>query len=132
MGVLYLKNTDLSEEQLTAIDLMLGKAGGQLTQQEIADEVGVSRQTLYNWRKDPVFREELVKQAKTITDTGLAYSLTWMEQAMMDPKVKDSIKIQIARSFMQNKGMLKEIQESTVKNETTLDIEKMMKQFNVK
>lgn len=88
MALVNLKQSSLTEQQKEAIDLLVGKEG-DLTQQEIADRVGVSRQSLFNWRKKPEFRQALVEQAKTITDTGLAYSLTWMEQAMKDPLVKD-------------------------------------------
>lgn len=121
----------LTEQQLRAIDLLVGKEGN-LTQQEIADEIGVSRQTLFNWRKKPEFRKALVEQAKTITDTGLAHSLTWMEQAMKDPKVKDSVKVQIAGMFMKNHGMLKDMQETTVKSESTISVDEALRKYNIK
>ncbi|OQO86524.1 hypothetical protein BH739_09040 [Enterococcus casseliflavus] len=131
MTLVNLKQSSLTEQQKEAIDLLVGKEG-DLTQQEIADRVGVSRQSLFNWRKKPEFRQALVEQAKTITDTGLAYSLTWMEQAMKDPLVKDSVKVQIAGMFMKNHGMLKDMQETTVKSESTISVEDALRKYNIK
>ena len=52
MALVNLKQSSLTEQQKEAIDLLVGKEG-DLTQQEIADRVCVSRQSLFNWRKKP-------------------------------------------------------------------------------
>ena len=131
MALVNLKQSGLTDQQKDAIDLLVGK-DGDLTQQEIADKVGVSRQTLFNWRKKAEFRQALVEQAKTISDTGLAYSLTWMEQALQDPSVKDSVKVQIAGMFLKGHGMLKDVQETTVKTGTSLSFDEIMDKYGVK
>lgn len=52
----------LGTEHYIAINfLSLPKHGG-MTMQEIADEAGVSRQTLYNWLDDRMFDSELKKR----------------------------------------------------------------------
>lgn len=129
-----IKKTELTEAQLKAIDLLVGRteSGKQMNKSEIAEACGVSRQSLYNWLKKQEFREELVKQAKTVTDSGLAASLTWMEQAMSDPTVKDSVKVKISELFMKNHGMLKEVQESTVKTDSNTDIDALMAAYGIK
>lgn len=131
MTLVNLKKSKLTDQQKDAIDLLVGKEG-DLTQQEIADKVGVSRQSLFNWRKKPEFRQALVEQAKTITDTGLAHSLKWMEQALQDPSVKPSVKVQIAGMFLKNHGMLKDVQETTVKSEPAMTVEEALKKYNIK
>lgn len=131
MALVNIKKSKLTDQQKEAIDLLVGK-DGDLTQQEIADRVGVSRQSLFNWRKKPEFRQALVEQAKTISDTGLAYSLTWMEQALQDPSVKDSVKVQIAGMFLKGHGMLKDVQETTVKAESSMSVEEALKKYDIK
>ncbi len=52
----------LGAEHYIAINyLSLPKRGG-LTVQEIADECGVSRQSIYDWQNNPVFSAELKKR----------------------------------------------------------------------
>lgn len=52
----------LNTEHLTAIKwLALPHKGGKKNE-EIAEMCGVSRQSLHNWRKDPLFERELKKQ----------------------------------------------------------------------
>ncbi|MGX7197645.1 phBC6A51 family helix-turn-helix protein [Enterococcus olivae] len=62
----------LTEQQEYAIDLLVGRTptGESMSKQAIADEVGVSRQTIYDWLKKDKFRQALVAQAKTVTDSG--------------------------------------------------------------
>jgi len=52
----------LNAEHLIAIQyLSLPKKGGK-TDEEIAQLCGVSRQSIYNWRKDPLFENALYRQ----------------------------------------------------------------------
>lgn len=59
----------LKTEQLDAIQyLALPKHGG-LTHEQIAEKVGVSRQTLYRWRKEIEFQDELKREiGRNVTD----------------------------------------------------------------
>lgn len=133
MALVNIKESSLSEKQLLAVDLLVGRTptGSSMSKGEIADEVGVSRQTIYDWLKKPEFRKELVAQAKTVTDSGMAKSLTWMEQAMDDPSVKPAVKVQVAKLFLQTHGLLKDVQEQTV-TDTTVDIDALMVSYGIK
>jgi transcriptional regulator with XRE-family HTH domain len=52
----------LNAEHYIAIQhLSLPKKGGK-TDEEIAELAGVSRQSIYNWRKDPLFETTLYRQ----------------------------------------------------------------------
>mgnify|MGYP003362429756 CR=1 FL=1 len=133
MALVNIKESALSEKQLLAVDLLVGRTptGSSMSKGEIADEVGVSRQTIYDWLKKPEFRKELVAQAKTVTDSGMAKGVTWMEQAMDDPSVKPAVKVQIVKLFMQSHGMLKDVQEQTV-TESPVNIDKLMEAYGIK
>ena len=52
----------MSDKQLAAIDLLLG---GQ-TIVSTAKTIGVTRQTIYNWRDDPLFDETLTSRRREL------------------------------------------------------------------
>lgn len=52
----------LKREQLEAIKYLAQPKQGGLTHEEIADKVGVSRQTLYRWRQDVAFQDEIKRE----------------------------------------------------------------------
>lgn len=132
--IVNMKTSELTDKQKYAIDLLVGRTptGASMTKQAIADEVGVSRQSIYDWMKKPEFRRELVAQAKTVTDSGMAKSLTWMEQALDDPAVKPAVKVQVAKLFLQTQGMLKDVQEQTVTDNTAANIDDLMESYGIK
>lgn len=124
----------LTEQQEYAIDLLVGRTptGESMSKQAIADEVGVSRQTIYDWLKKDKFRQALVAQAKTVTDSGMAKGVTWMETALDDPSVKPAVKVQIVKLFMQSHGMLKDVQEKTVTDNTSANLDELMASYGIK
>lgn len=70
----------LSKKQIEAIKLLITKyrmSGGDMTLQEIADAIGVRRQTLYNWmHKDEKFIAEYERRVKEHTrySAGIAFA----------------------------------------------------------
>ena len=58
-----LKKTDWSTDQQKAIDLL---ARGGMTYDAIAKECNTSTHTIYNWRKDPDFMDEVISRAQSI------------------------------------------------------------------
>lgn len=133
MVLVNLSESELTDQQKYAIDLLVGRTptGNTMTKTAIAAEVGVSRQALYDWMKKPEFRRELVAQAKTVTDSGMAKGVTWMDTALEDPNVKDVVKVQIVKLFMQSKGMLKDVQETTVVEKPKVAIDDLMKHYGI-
>lgn len=52
----------LKPEQLEAIKYLAQPKQGGFTHEEIAEQVGVSRQTLYRWRQDVAFQDEIKRE----------------------------------------------------------------------
>lgn len=52
----------LNTEHLLAISWLSQPKRGGLTMEQVADEVGVSKRTLYNWLKEPLFERELKRE----------------------------------------------------------------------
>lgn len=127
-----MKKTELSEQQLNAIDLLVGRAEKQMTKKQIAAEVGVSTVTLYAWMKKPEFNEELVKQAKVVTDTTLSSAMSWAQKAIENPAEKSSTKVKILELMMKNHSMLKDVQEQTVTVDQSDTVKELMKSYGIK
>lgn len=102
----------LNEKQIAAIALLALPKRGGMTYKQIAEEVGVTEQTLHNWRKLDYFNEELKKQVLRNTIDKL-------------PDIFDSVPKHIIkdgnaamfRTLLQSLGMLTEKVE--VENKTS-------------
>lgn len=102
----------LNEKQIAAITLLALPKRGGMTYKQIAEEVGVTEQTLHNWRKLDYFNEELKKQVLRNTIDKL-------------PDIFDSVPEHIIkdgnaamfRTLLQSLGMLTEKVE--VENKTS-------------
>jgi hypothetical protein len=57
----------LSERQLSAIPLILSSR----TTVEAAEKTGTSRNTIYEWRKNPVFKAELQRQREMVVEEAM-------------------------------------------------------------
>lgn len=110
----------LKPEQYKAIEYLAQVKHGGLTQDEIAEECGVARQTLYRWRKDPQFQVELRVQIANNTMNRLP--------EVMDAMVESAIKLKsaaAAKLIMQACDMLTDRVEVVSPNKETLDIDGM-------
>lgn len=93
----------LSEQQIAAITLLsLPKRGG-LTYEEIAEKVGVSRQALYEWRKDDLFNSELKNEIVRNTIDDLPEVM-----ASISGHIIESGNAAMLRTLLQAHGMLTE------------------------
>jgi transcriptional regulator with XRE-family HTH domain len=54
--------SNLKPEQIQAIKYLAQPKQGGLTHEQIAEKVGVSRQTLYNWRRGIEFNDEIKRE----------------------------------------------------------------------
>lgn len=112
----------LTQQQLEAIDLLVTKNyDARMTMQKIAEKVGVSRKTLFNWRKIPEFNDEYLKVAMEVNRSSMPIALAWMSRTIESPKAKDSTKLKIAELLMKQQGELKDVQESTVSVDADID-----------
>jgi L-serine deaminase len=65
--ILYGKETDnmaLKPDQLLAIEFLAQPGNAGHTVEQVAKECGVSRKTIYEWKKKPEFEAELKRQIK--------------------------------------------------------------------
>lgn len=100
----------LHEKQIAAIEyLALPKRGG-LTYEQIAEEVGVARSTLQEWRKDDDFNEALTRRTVQITQSYLPDVLQAAFEGITEEK-----NAAMFRTFLQMHGLLTEKHEVETK-----------------
>lgn len=102
----------LSEKQISAIEFLARPNRGGLTYDQIADEVGVTRQTLHNWRNNDDFYEELKRRIKKES----AERMPDIIASIPDHIINDG-NAAMLRTYMQWHDMLTERTEVDVKND---------------
>ncbi|MEH7117196.1 phBC6A51 family helix-turn-helix protein [Neobacillus vireti] len=114
----------LKPEQYKAIALMIYKDVNGLTNEMIAKEVGVNPSTLYEWKKQDAFNDELIRQSEEVQRSFLADTYTQLRMIINNPKAKEGTKIKAIELVLKNQGRLKEVQEvnQTVDEKSLQDI----------
>ena len=93
----------LTEKQLAAITILAQPQRAGLTYEQIAERVGVSRQTLHEWRKDQKFNDELKKEIVRNTIEDLPAIMASVPQHI----IKDG-NAALFRTLLQAHGLLTE------------------------
>lgn len=103
----------LKPEQYKAIALMIYKDVNGLTNEDIAKEVGVNPSTLYAWKKEGYFNDELIRQSEEVQRSFLADTYTQLRMIINNDKVKSGNKLKAIELVLKNQGRLKDVQEVT-------------------
>jgi transposase-like protein len=114
----------LKPEQLEAIKYLAQPKNGGLTLDEVADKVGVSRQTLYRWRQELEFQDEIKREIGRNTMSRIPEVL----EAMMKSAIQNGSS-NAAKLILQSVGMLTdklEVDDRTKRgNDSQNDIDEM-------
>ena len=104
----------LNDKQYSAIAILSQPKRGGLTYEQVADEVGISRRQLQEWRKDDAFNDELKRQIMRDTIDRLPEIM----ESIPDHIIKDG-NAAMFRTLLQSFGMLTEKVEVETKNDST-------------
>lgn len=110
----------LNELQYAAVALLALPQRGGMTYDEIAEKVGVSRQTLYEWRNQDAFNEELKKQVLR----NAVEHLPDMYAAIPRHVIEEG-NAALFRTYIQSLGMLTEKVEVENKDGNAANIDDM-------
>ncbi|MCY9546793.1 phBC6A51 family helix-turn-helix protein [Lysinibacillus xylanilyticus] len=105
---------NLNDKQYSAIAILSQPKRGGLTYEQVADEVGISRRQLQEWRKDDAFNDELKRQIMRDTIDRLPEIM----ESIPDHIIKDG-NAAMFRTLLQSFGMLTEKVEVETKNDST-------------
>jgi hypothetical protein len=110
----------LNDKQYAAIALLAMPKRGGLTYDQVAEQVGVSRQTLYEWRNNDVFNDEMKKQVLR----NAVEHLPDMYASIPKHVIEDG-NAALFRTYIQSLGMLTEKVEVDNKNAGNTDVDAM-------
>lgn len=110
----------LNEKQYAAITLLSVPKRGGLTYEQIADQVGVSRRTLQEWRKSDDFTAELKNEIVRNTLDSLPEIMESIPRHIID-----SGNAALFRTLLQAHGLLTERVELDTKGSNAGDVEAM-------
>ena len=110
----------LNEKQYAAIAILAQPNRGGLKYDEVAERVGVSRQTLYEWRKDDAFNDELKRQIMRNTLDRLPDVMA----SIPDHSINDG-NAAMFRTLLQAHGMLTDKVEVEAKGGQATDVSQM-------
>jgi len=109
----------LNDKQYAAIAILSQPKRGGLTYEQVAERVGVERTTLYHWRKDDLFNDELKRQIMRDTIDRLPEVMA----AVPDLIINEG-NAAMFRTLLQAQGLLTEKVEMTTQSGTE-DIDAM-------
>lgn len=109
----------LNEKQIAAITILSQPKRGGFTYEQVAEQVGIARSTLQEWRKDDAFNEELKRQIVRNTLDDLPDIM-----ASIPKHIIEEGNAALFRTLLQAHGMLTDKVEVESKG-STADIDEM-------
>lgn len=107
----------LKPDQYKAIALMIYKDVNGMTNEMIAKEIGVNPSTIYSWKKNDNFNDELIRQSEEVQRSFLADTYTQLRMIINNNKTQAGNKLKAIELVLKNQGRLKDVQERTVTTE---------------
>lgn len=114
----------LKLEQYEAIAYLNQPKRSRLTVEEIAERVGVSRKTIFNWKRDPAFDFELKRSIVARTQDKLPEAM----DAIADAVIEDR-NAAMAKILLEAHGMLTQKSEVNVRDSKAIDKDELEKRL---
>lgn len=114
----------LTPEQYEAIEYLIQPKRNRLTVDEIAERVGVARQTIFNWKRKPEFDSELKRAIVDRTQGKLPEAM----DAIADAVIEDR-NAAMAKILLEAHGMLTKKSEVSVSDSKVIDKDALNKRL---
>lgn len=123
------KRKVLTPQQYKAIALMIYKDVNGLSNEMIAEEVGVNPSTIYSWKKEEAFNLQLLKQSEEVQRSFLSDTYTQLRMIINSNRVNTGNKLKAIELLLKNQGRLKDVQEVTTTTENR-DMQELLDALN--
>lgn len=125
-----MKNIKIDATMKQCAELLVMKDINGLDNDDIAEQCGINRSTLYRWKQRPDFIEYMNTLAEDFQKSFLADAYAELRKIMLYSK-NPNAKLKALEMFMKNQGRLKDVQETTTKVQAELSVEEMLKELGV-
>lgn len=119
----------LSATQKKCIELLVTKAIEKKTNNQIAEELGIDRATLYRWKNKPEFNDALIERAEEFNRSFLPDAYGTLRNIMTYGT--DAHKLKAIELMLKNQGRLKDVQEQTTTVKAELSTEDVLKELGL-
>ena len=124
----------MGRERLTAtqkkcIELLVMKDIEKKTNNQIAEECGIDRATLYRWKNKPEFNDALIERAEEFNRSFLPDTYGVLRNIMTYGQ--DAHKLKAIELMLKNQGRLKDVQEQTTTVKAEVSTEDVLKELGL-
>lgn len=119
----------LSATQKKACELLVMKDINKMTNDQIAEECGVNRTTLYRWKQDKSFNDYLNSLADEFQRSFLSDAFGELRKIMAYGKPHERLKA--IELILKNQGKLKDVSEVDAKIDNKIDVEGFLNSLGV-
>lgn len=98
--------TILTPQQYKAISLIIYKDVNRLTNEQIAQEVGVATSTVYRWLQDATFAGQLIKESEEVNKSFLVEAYSTLRALINNPHTSTATKLKAIELVLKNQGRL--------------------------
>lgn len=123
------KNNRLDANQRKACELLVMRDINGLSNDQIAEECGVNRSTLYRWKQKPEFNDYLNELTEEFQRSFLSDAYAELRKIMIYGKSHEKLKA--IELMLKNQGRLKDVKETTAKVETELNVQSLFKELGI-
>ncbi len=119
----------LDATKIKAIDLLIMKDINKMSNDDIAKELGINRATLYRWKQDKIFNDELIKRADEFNRAFLNEAFCKLRGLLNTGNPYQQLKA--IELYLKTQGRLKEQQEVTAKVETNTNVDDILNRLGI-
>lgn len=123
------KNNRLDANMRKACELLVMKDINGLSNDQIAEQCGVNRSTLYRWKQRKDFNDYLNELTEEFQRSFLSDAYSELRKIMMYGKSHEKLKA--IELMLKNQGRLKEIRETTATVESEINVKQLFKELGI-
>lgn len=119
----------LSASQKKACELLIMKDINDMTNDAIAEAVGVNRSTLYRWKQTAEFNDYLNSLADEFQRSFLSDAFAELRKIMLYGRPSEKLKA--VELILKNQGKLKDTTEVNATVDSNINVDEFMKQLGL-
>ena len=119
----------LKKKKKKCIELLVMKDIEKKTNNQIAEECGIDRATLYRWKNKPEFNDALIERAEEFNRSFLPDTYGVLRNIMTYGQ--DAHKLKAIEIMLKNQGRLKEVQEQTTTVKAEVSTEEILRELGL-
>lgn len=123
------KNIRLDANMRKACELLVMKDINGLSNDQIAEQCGVNRSTLYRWKQRKDFNDYLNELTEEFQRSFLSDAYSELRKIMMYGKSHEKLKA--IELMLKNQGRLKEVRETTANVESEINVKQLFKELGI-